>query len=174
MARKGSNIVYDGENISFKEFYNEFGYDASMYLWDEVQQARAIVFCLDGKALEAYNSLTQDEKRDIQQIFKKLKELCVKPASHYLNTFNTRTIKYGETIPAFCHIIEELIDKAMPGLQIGFRKQLSTDRLMKSVPSNTRNFIELVIDKEWKEIVKSMEKNRLLFEVHRVAVIDPE
>ncbi|RMZ95623.1 hypothetical protein BpHYR1_051800 [Brachionus plicatilis] len=25
MARKGSNIVYDGENISFKEFYNAFG-----------------------------------------------------------------------------------------------------------------------------------------------------
>ncbi len=108
MARRGANLVFDGENMLFDEFYNAFGYDAVMYMWDEAQQARAIMFCFAGKAKEKYQSLSIEAKNDIKEIFKALKEISVKPASHYLSMFNAKTMRPGEKL------LELLLDRAMP------------------------------------------------------------
>ncbi|RNA42950.1 hypothetical protein BpHYR1_007821, partial [Brachionus plicatilis] len=29
-----ANLVFNGENMSYEEFYNAFGYDAAMYMWN--------------------------------------------------------------------------------------------------------------------------------------------
>ncbi|RNA21722.1 hypothetical protein BpHYR1_020138 [Brachionus plicatilis] len=34
MARRSANLVFNGENMSYEEFYNAFGYDAAMYMWN--------------------------------------------------------------------------------------------------------------------------------------------
>ncbi|CAF0918922.1 unnamed protein product [Brachionus calyciflorus] len=46
----------------------------------------------------------------------------------------------------------------MPGLKNEFREQLLNNKLMSNVPANTRNFIELIIEKSWEKIVKLLEK----------------
>ncbi|RNA43690.1 hypothetical protein BpHYR1_045953 [Brachionus plicatilis] len=158
MARRGANLSFDGEKMSYDEFFNGFGYDSVMYIWDEVQQAKAIQFCLSGKAKEAYQSMRADDKNNIETMLKVLKEMEVKPGSHYLNIFNTRTMKPGEKLAKYFRESEVLLNKVIPGLQETFKEQLLKDKVMKSVAAANKLFLELVLDKKWNEIVAQFVK----------------
>ncbi|RNA13898.1 hypothetical protein BpHYR1_036576 [Brachionus plicatilis] len=141
MARKGAYQSFDGENMSYDEFFNAFGYDSVI-----------------GKAKEAYQSMRANDKNNIETIFKVLKEIAVKPASHYLNIFNTKTMKPGEKLAKYCRELEVLLNKAMPGLQQTFKEQLLKDKVIKSVAATNKLLLELVVDKKWNEIVAQCEK----------------
>ena len=84
--------------------------------------------------------------------------MTVKPASHYLALFNARTMKPGEKSAKYCRELENLLDKAMPGLQLNFKEQLLKDKVLKSVPSSLKIFFELMIDQPWSKIVTQCEK----------------
>ena len=116
------------------------------------------MFCLAGKAKEKYQSLSIEAKNDIKEIFKALKEISVKPASHYLSMFNAKTMRPGEKSVKYCKELELLLDRAMPGLQENFKEQLLKDKVLKSVPSSLRIFFELMIDQPWNKIVSQCEK----------------
>ena len=45
-----------------------------MFSWSETDQAKAFKFCLVRKAKRYYNEMSEDDKKDISKILKKLKE----------------------------------------------------------------------------------------------------
>ncbi|RNA20287.1 Transposon Ty3-G Gag-Pol poly [Brachionus plicatilis] len=85
-------------------------------------------------------------------------EMAWKPASRYLNIFNSRTMKPGEKQAKYCRELEVLLNKAIPGLQEKFKEQLLKDKVIKSVAATKKLFLELVLDKKWNEIVAQCEK----------------
>ena len=149
----GSNLNYDGDNVDYDEFYKAFGYDAAMYGWDSVQQAAVIMYCLSGKALRVYNSMSETERKDIGRIFAKLKETCFKPTEYYLNLFYSRALNSSETLASFARDLERLVDKGLPGLEANVKSKLLKARLVSCVPETTKTFLELLSDKNWAELI---------------------
>ena len=124
-----------------------------MFNWDRSAQVRAIECCLVGKALQIFNNLSQSQKTDIDEIIKALKAGCKKSPDFYLNLFYARTLKPDESIATFCHEIEGLLSKGMPGLEEASKSSLLRARLIANVLENVKNFMELLSDKSWKELV---------------------
>ena len=130
-----------------------------MFNWDRAAQVRAIECCLVGKALQIFNNLSQSQKTDIDEIIKALKTGCKKSPDFYLNLFYARTLKSDESIATFCHDIEGLLSKGMPGLEEASKSSLLRARLIANVPENVKNFMELLSDKSWKELVTIFDKS---------------
>ena len=68
----GAQTVYDEES-DFNIFKNAFLYDACLFIWDEAQQANAIVYCLKGKAKQVFKGMDAGKQKDIKEVFKELK-----------------------------------------------------------------------------------------------------
>lgn len=147
---------FDGENGDVETFIKDFSYEAELYGLDVEAQARTIVHCLSGKALVAYKTLNDTEKKDIELIKKKLRETCVLSPEHYLNKFHNRTLGPNEKIGQFCRALEGLLDKAK--CTGDMRETLLRWRLISVVPESTRQFMELLSDKSWDELVTIFEK----------------
>lgn len=104
----------------------------------------------------AYKTLNDTEKKDIELIKKKLRETCVLSSEHYLNKFHNRTLGPNEKIGQFCRVLEGLLDKAK--CTGDMREKLLRWRLISVVPESTRQFMELLSDKSWDELVTIFEK----------------
>lgn len=154
-----NNLVYDGESSSFDEFGAAFKYDAINYGWDEAKQIQAIKLCLVAKAKKFFQELTNTEKASIKSVLEKLKKSCVKSPEYYLNLFYSRQLKSDEKISTFCYEIEKLIDKGLPGLDDENRTRMLRSRLLSAVPENIKNYLELLSDKKWSEIVGIFDKS---------------
>ena len=130
-----------------------------MFSWSETDQAKAIKFCLVGKAKRYYNEMSDDEKKDINKIRKKLKESLAKAPEFYLNLFSTRQLKPGESISSFCNLVQSLLERGMPGLEKASRDRLLRSRLIAIAPENLNNFLEMLSDKSWDDTVAILDKS---------------
>ena len=74
----------------------------------------------EGKSLQIFNVLNSAVKSDIDEVMKALRDGCRKSPDYYLNLFYMRVLKPDETIASFCHDIEYLLSKVMPGFEIEF------------------------------------------------------
>lgn len=155
----GNNIIYDGESADLEDFLNAFGYDATMFGWSDEEQAKAIKFCLMDKALKEYRKLSDDDKKDINKIVQKLKETCTKTPEYYLNSFYTATLEQGESIAQFCQKLQKLLEKGLLGLQETHRDKMLKARLIVNVPQHVKDFLELMSNKKWSELVEIFEKS---------------
>ncbi|CAF0881342.1 unnamed protein product [Brachionus calyciflorus] len=99
------------------------------------------------------------QKTDTDEIIKALNAGCKKSPDFYLNLFYARTLKQDESIATFCHEIEGLLSKDMPGLEKAFKSSLLRARLISNVPENVKNFMELLSDKSWKELFTIFDKS---------------
>ena len=160
MARNilGGAPTFDGQG-NVEEFINLFGYESVMFKWDKAAQASAIKFCLSKKALRYYNELDASKKGDIDEIFKKLRQCCAKAPEYYLNKLYTRTLKADEPISSYCHDIQNLLEKAMPELNPETKGMMLRARLISVVPESVKNFLEMLSDKTWSELVAIFDKS---------------
>jgi len=161
MSRRvtGTPLVFDGETDDVEQFLNTFSYEAIMFAWSEEAQAEAIKYCLTGKALRYYNDLNETDRKSIKAIKKKLKECLAKAPEYYLNLFYMRAVKPNESIASFCHAIQQLLDKGMPGLEPATKGRLLRSRLIAVAPENLKNFLEMLADKTWDEVVAILDKS---------------
>ena len=90
---------------------------------------------------------------------KKLKDCSARAPEYYLNLFYARKLRTNETIAAFCHDIQCTLEKGMPGINESTKFQLLKARLISVVPENVKNFLELLADKKWDEIVAIFDKS---------------
>lgn len=157
--RNGSGLVFDGESQDVEEFLNSFVYETLMFGWNKESQVVAIKCCLVGKALQIYNGLSNAEKADIDEIMHALRQGCVKSPDYYLNLFYTRKLKPEESIASFCHDIERLLNKGMPGLETESKSKLLRARLIANVPENVKNYMEMLSDKSWRDLVALFDKS---------------
>lgn len=155
----GNNLAYDGESGCYDDFVSAFKYDCIIYGWDIKKQAEAIEFCLVGKAKKAFDQMQAVDKEDIKKILDTLKGKCIKSPEYYLNLFYSRQLKQDEKIGDFCHDIERLLDKGMPGLELNGRSRMLMSRLVSTVPSHIKSFLELQSDKSWSDIVSVFDKS---------------
>ena len=157
MAMRMTNIpIYDGGK-DIDDFLTVFGYESEMYGWDAEARARAIKLCLKGKALAVYNDLDETKKANIAEIEKALRAGCVQPPEVYFSEFYNRTLRPGEKLGEYCRALEKLVDKACPGCEERVRSSMLRSRLISVVPNDVKNFMELINDKTWSELVKIFE-----------------
>lgn len=95
------------------------------------------------------------DKADIKAIEKALRSKCVETPEVYLNEFFERKMKPGERINTYCQALEKLLDKA--GISGDSREKLLSSRLISQVPLDVKNFMELMSDKSWKDLVHIFE-----------------
>ena len=121
-------------------YKNAFLYDACLFNWDEAQQVNAIVYCLKGKAKQVFKGMDAGKQKDIKEVFKELTSKCSKSPDYYLNLFYNRTMKYGESVATYCYAIQELLDRAMPGLDTTARDRFLKARLVANVRKISKHF----------------------------------
>ncbi|CAF1017288.1 unnamed protein product [Brachionus calyciflorus] len=109
--------------------------------------------CLYMSPLCSIGTEQPNQKTDIDEIIKALKAGCKKSPDFYLNLFYARKLKPDESIATYCHEIEGLLSKGMPGLEEASKSSLLRARLIANVPENVKNFMELLSDKSWKKLV---------------------
>ena len=136
----GINLVYDGDDSRFDEFESAFRYECLIYGWDDGKKAEGIKLCLTGKAKKIYDNLKPDDKKDVEKILEALKTNCIKSPEYYLNLFYARQLKQDEPISDFCHHIERLVERGMPGLDQASKYRLLMARLLAVVPENIKSF----------------------------------
>ena len=87
-----------------------------MFGWDNTKQANVIENMLEEKALESFNGLSNDNKKNVNEIFKQLVSDCSKSADEYLKEFNERRLNKDESIESYASSIKRLLDKADPNM----------------------------------------------------------
>ena len=107
---------------------------------------------MTGKAQRYYNELNATQKADVKEVFKKLPEF-------YMNLFYVRTLKPNESVSAYCNDIQHLLEKAMPGLEETTRDKFLKSRLISVVPESVKNFLEMLSDKTWAQLVAIFDKS---------------
>lgn len=156
----GNMLVFDGETEGeIDEFFNNFALEAMMFGWSEAEQAKAIRYCLKGKARRYMLELDETQQADIKEIEKKLRSCLSKAPEFYLNQFYKREVRGGESISSFCHCVQGLLEKGLPGLEKTIRDKLLRSRLLAVAPENLKNFLEMLSDRSWDEVVSILDKS---------------
>ena len=153
----GNRFIYNGLS-ELSTFRNAFMLEAKIFGWNETEQIDIIQYCLKDKALKVYKEMPQEDKDSMMKIWKEMERKSSKPKQYYLNLFYNRKINPGESVAAFCHAIQNLLEHGMPGLDVEARDELLKSRLMVNVPENTKNFLELMAEKKWSELVQIFDK----------------
>lgn len=150
---------FDGEG-DVESFLTSFGYESEMYGWDSAARARVIRYCLEGRALAVYDALEEDKQADIKEIEKELRRKCVQPAEFYLSQFYDCTLQPEDRIGPFCRRLESLVNKGLPGMETSAKHTLLRSRLIKVVPKDVKNFMELLNDRSWPQLVTIFENQK--------------
>lgn len=114
-------------------------------------------YCLVGRALKEYNSVASS-KKTMAEMTAHIRKACSKPTELYLNKFYSILQEPGESVAKYCLSIQTLLDKGLPGLEKTHREQMLKARLITVVPENVKNFLELLGDRSWDELVAIFEK----------------
>ena len=123
------------------------------------KKANAIVYCLKGKAKQVFKGMDTAKQADIKEVFKELTSKCSKSPDYYLNLFYNRTMKHGESVASYCYAIQELLDRAMPGLDTTARDRFLKARLVANVQESVKTFLEMMSDKTWAELYDIFSKS---------------
>lgn len=152
-CKNESALDFDGEKRDVESFLRAFNYESLKYRWNTDYQAKAIKFCLSGKALRYYNELSAAEKLDIEVVKKKLTDCLSVAPEYYMGQFFTRSLNPNETISSFCHAIQTLLERGMPSLDDDTKTKMLRAKLIPVVPSYVKNFLEMFPEKSWDQIV---------------------
>ena len=95
----------------------------------------------------------------MDKIFEALKKAYSKSPQYYLNLFLNRKLNQGETICTYCTAIQEYLEDALPKIVEYTRDQLFISRLISNLTENEKNFLKLMSNKSWKELVNIFEKS---------------
>lgn len=89
-----------------------------------------------------------------------MRRKCVQPAEFYLRQFYDSTLQHGNRIGPFCRRLESLVNKGIPGMEDTAKHTLLRSRLIKVVPKDVKNFMELLSDRTCPQLVTIFENQR--------------
>ena len=102
-------LNYDGHGDP-KEFIKNFQLQAAMFSWSKEKQIFFLPNMLSGKAERLYNVLSTDSKKEPDVILKAIS------SGYFLQKFYNSKPVNGDLLYAYALKLEDLLDKASPGL----------------------------------------------------------
>ncbi|RNA36428.1 Transposon Ty3-G Gag-Pol poly [Brachionus plicatilis] len=149
---------YSGES-NVENFLQLFELEAAKKDWDDAKKVKVIGLCLTGVAKQAFETISADDKKDFNKVSDRLKKVLCKPRDLCIREFQERVMRPNETPASFAFSLENLMDKAYPGLSGDNRKETLQNHFMKSLPAHVRVVVRVAMAKlSWHEIVNLAEE----------------
>ncbi|CAF1143354.1 unnamed protein product, partial [Brachionus calyciflorus] len=103
--------------------------------------------------------MTEDDKKVVDRIFEHLKDKCKVSTVSLYNEFNSRRPRLNETYSQFAGSLQELLNKACPGLGTNEKKMLLRSKLCDHLPEHMKALVRFNKDKPWDELITCLEEN---------------
>ena len=109
---------FDGVTMDFNDFICQFEQTATWNEWSLDEMATQLAMCLVGEAATILSCIEKQKLRDYYTIKQLLSNrFCPKERQRaYMNEFNTRRRRVGETLPDFGHALRKLWNRAYPNM----------------------------------------------------------
>lgn len=102
---------------------------------------KVIEFCLTGVAKQAFNMLTDDDKKHFSKISKHLIEKCSKPTYICIQEFQERIMKAGESPAQFAIELEKPVKRAYSKLDKTSQQVIIQHHFLKCLPVHVRSVL---------------------------------
>lgn len=135
-------------------FINAFELNAFVFKWDDKDKATAIKHLLTEKAERVYEKVT--DKTKIDDIYKELRDKCGLSNEKLLDRFFERKPREGETIQQFALALQDLLEKAMPGLGSKEKMVLLKRQLGVNLPEHIKALIHFNVTMDWDNLIKAV------------------
>ena len=157
------------------EWFQKFEICSKANSWDEARKAVKLPTLLEGEALAIWLDLSDDEQKDYEKVKDKLVTTMTPAEFVSLDEFHLRKMYPGKALPLFLHDLKQLLDQAMPKLEIKAREQLLLHQFLAGLPESVSS--QLRSTGETKKLDSTLEKARLLMTInsesaHTTAAVD--
>lgn len=149
-------MEYDGIDDP-DTFIQDFKITAIYQKWDETAQLTHFPVFLKGKALRVYTAC--QEKDTIAICYNAVIAGCKPPNESLLINFFHRTLKQDESISKHALELQELLQLAMPDLQVGNRTSLLRAHLSLSLPKELQTLVNFTADNlSWDNLLVKLDQ----------------
>ena len=87
--------------------------------WKPEDKPTILSAFLDGQALAAFQQMSADDQQDLNKIKKTLTATFRQPPEVAMTSFQTRSLRAGESLEEFLHDLRRLLNNAMPATRDG-------------------------------------------------------
>ena len=160
-----SSLSFDGTSDP-KEFFKSFLLQASMFHWDDANQAKVLPLYLKGKAERISNAMPADKDK-IEEIEKAIVKSCTQSHEVLLHAFYNSKPKEAETLSQFALALQDLLTKTVPTMGDTEKAIFLRQQLNAHLPIHMRALIQFNSKQSWDDLlVASDEDSPLLISVH--------
>ena len=146
---------YDGTTDP-KEFVRAFKLQSAMLNWNDAKQLSLVSLFLKGKALRVYENI--QTKESIEDVLEAIIQGCAQPKEIHHEEFYQRKIRSDESITQFAMALQDLLQKAIPGMKQPEQAVLLKAQLCESLPDHLKALVKFSSEKSWDEILNGLEK----------------
>ena len=151
-------LNYDGTGDS-KEFVKKFQLQAAMFSWAKEKQCLILPKMVSGKAERVYEALTVDEKKEPDVILRAITAGCMQTKEVLLQKFYNSKPVSGELLSTFALKLQELLDKALPGLGNVEKNVVLRSQLTAYLPDYMKALIQYNQSQTWDDLLVALDSS---------------
>lgn len=149
------NVPFYSGDTSVKNFLQSFELEAVKKDWVEDKKCKVIGLCVTSVAKQAFESLSDEDKKDFAKISKNLKDTCSKAKDLWIRDFQERILKPNESPANFALDLEHIITRAYPEMSSADRLVTLKNQFLIRLPAHVRVVVRGgMCNMDWPNLVK--------------------
>lgn len=146
---------YDGTSDP-AEFARIYSMQAVIFKWSNDEKKENLSLYLTGKAKRLYDS-TLKSMKTVGDMLTGLQEAFAKPQDKLVTEFYTTSRREEESILTFANRIQELLLKAIPGLDNKAKDALLRTKLVENLPAKLRQMMNQNSNMSWDDLLECLD-----------------
>ena len=160
-------------NIS--EWFTRFDVCSDANEWDDDKKVVKLPTLLEGEAFAAWLDLSLEERKEYKTMKEKLIARMAPSNFVTMEEFRDRKLRPGEALSLYLHDLRQLIDRAMPKLDLALKEQLILHQFVAGLPATINRQLRATGDMT--NLQSTLERAKLLLsleEEQKVAAVTPQ
>jgi hypothetical protein len=120
------------------EFFRKFEIYAFVNGWEEIKQPEALKLFVRGKAEQAYDAAFVANKKTYKELKIEITNACQLTKEQRLKMFYERKMHDGESVRDYAQVLNSLLKKAVPNLDVTDMSALVQGQLVNNVPAELK------------------------------------